>query len=124
MGAEAFCKGTLKGRSAMGRARLETDTLEFRSEAFELTIPFTSIASATAKDGALRVSSSAGVLLLDLGTATQKWMEKIRHPRSRLDKIGVKPAWRVSVLGSVDADFLAELKDAVKQVSPRLLRRS
>jgi hypothetical protein len=42
-----------------------------------------------------------------------------RYPRSRLDKLGVKPGHRVTVLGVDDPDFLAELKERGADVSSR-----
>ena len=43
----------------------------------------------------------------------------VRYPRSRTDKLGVKPGFRVSVLGVDDPDFLAELKERGADVSTR-----
>jgi antitoxin component of MazEF toxin-antitoxin module len=43
----------------------------------------------------------------------------VRYPRSRIDKLGVKPGARVTVLGVDDPDFLAELKERGADVSPR-----
>ena len=40
MGAEAMCTARFKNRSASGKARLETEVLQFRSEALKLTIPY------------------------------------------------------------------------------------
>jgi hypothetical protein len=45
--------------------------------------------------------------------------------RTRLQKLGVKPEWRVSVVSVGDPDFIKELRGAVKQVSVgRLLEGS
>ena len=38
-------------------------------------------------------------------------------PPSRLEKIGVRPEWRVSVVGVADESFLAELEGRVAQLS-------
>ena len=40
MGAESICTATFKGRSASGKARLETDVLQFRGGDLKLSIPF------------------------------------------------------------------------------------
>src|SRR5207244_13438343 len=42
---------------------------------------------------------------------------KIQHPPSRFDKLGVKKAWRVSVVGVDDHTFLEELRRAVTHLS-------
>jgi hypothetical protein len=44
---------------------------------------------------------------------------EVRYPRSRIEKLGVKPGSRVAVRGLKDAAFMAELKDAGAQVSDR-----
>jgi hypothetical protein len=43
----------------------------------------------------------------------------VRYPRSRIEKLGVKPGARVTVLGVDDPDFLAELKERGADVSSR-----
>ena len=47
-----------------------------------------------------------------------------RYPRSRIDKLGVKPGHRVTVLGVADPDFLAELKERGADVSSRIRANS
>ncbi|HEY7283954.1 MAG TPA: hypothetical protein VH497_00830 [Vicinamibacterales bacterium] len=117
MGAEAKCHARANGRSATGLARLETDVLQFRGEGLRLSIPFKAMSKVVASDGELRVTSPDGTATLDLGTAAEKWADKIRNPPSRLQKIGVKPEWLVSVLGVEDAGFLQELRGAVSKIS-------
>ena len=43
----------------------------------------------------------------------------VRYPRSRMEKLGVKPGSRVSVLGIDEATFLAELAERGADVSSR-----
>ena len=43
----------------------------------------------------------------------------VRYPRSRMDKLGVKPGARVAVLGVGDPSFLAELAERGADVSSR-----
>ena len=43
----------------------------------------------------------------------------VRYPRSRIEKLGVKPGFRVTLLGVDEPGFLAELKDAGADVSTR-----
>jgi hypothetical protein len=117
MGAEAICTARFNGRTTKGKARLEAETLEFRGGDVRLSIPFKQIEKVTARDGALTVHSTSGRLSLTLGAAAEKWAFKIQHPPSRLDKIGVKPEWRVSALGVDDEAFLAEVERVVSQLS-------
>jgi antitoxin component of MazEF toxin-antitoxin module len=43
----------------------------------------------------------------------------VRYPRSRMEKLGIKPGSRVSVLGIDEATFLAELAERGADVSSR-----
>ena len=117
MGAEAKCTARFKGREGAGTARLETDTLQFRGGDLKLSIPFTAMTEVAAVNGALRVTTADGKAVLELGAAAAKWAEKIRNPPSRLQKLGVKPDWRVSAIGLDDDQFLRELEGAVAFVS-------
>ena len=47
----------------------------------------------------LSLKSPEGTLALALGAAADKWAAKIGSPKSRVEKLGVKPGVRVSVLG-------------------------
>ncbi len=117
MGAEATCTARFNGKSGTGKARLETDVLQFRGGDVRLAIPFGQISKITARAGTLRVTFPDGAASFDLGPAASKWAEKIQHPPSRLDKIGVKPGWRVSAIGVDEAAFQKELQDVVAELS-------
>jgi hypothetical protein len=117
MGAEAKCTASFKGRSASGTARLETEVLQFRGGGLRLSIPFKAMRTIAACDGTLSIVSSEGTATFDLGRAASKWAEKIKHPPSRLDKLGAKPGWRASAIGVGDQTFLRELESAVAHLS-------
>src|ERR1700686_5045575 len=102
MGAEAACKVTFRNRATMGKARLETEVLHFRGPDLTLTIPFAEIEEVSSGGGMLTVTSALGDASFDLGPAAAKWADKIRHPPSRLDKLGLKPGWRASAIGVSD----------------------
>src|SRR5262249_27163056 len=109
MGAEAKCTARFKGKTATGTARLETDVVQFRGGDLKLSIPFKTMTRIAARDGLLTIATPDGEASFELGNAAAKWAEKIKHPPSRLDKIGVKPEWRASAIGVDDEVFLAEL---------------
>jgi hypothetical protein len=117
MGSEAVCTATFNGRRASGKARLETEVLQFRGGDLKLSIPFKQMSKVGARGGTLSVTFPDGTAAFDLGPAAPKWAEKILHPPSRLQKIGVKPEWRVSAIGVDDVAFLKELEDAVAHLS-------
>jgi hypothetical protein len=63
-----------------------------------------------AERGVLRIASEQGSLVLQLGDAAERWAQKIKQPKGRLDKLGVKSGdLRVALIGLHDADFEAEL---------------
>jgi hypothetical protein len=103
-------------RQSEGKALLETNEILFRGD-FRLKIPFSTIKSLQAADGELRVQTSDGIAIFDLGAAAEKWRDKILHPKSRLEKLGVKPGAKVTLLGGFDADFLQELGELTKSLS-------
>ena len=117
MGSEAVIVARFKGQTASGKARLETETLYFRGGDLKLSIPFKEMSKVAATAGTLTVTCPGGTASFELGAAAYKWAEKIRNPPSRLQKIGVKPEWRVAAIGVDDTVFLKELEGAVAQLS-------
>ncbi|MCU1241472.1 MAG: hypothetical protein JWO71_2198 [Candidatus Acidoferrum typicum] len=119
MGNEANCVVTFGKQKARGKALLESSELIFRSEdgAMRLKFSFAGIKSATAADGQLRLEAPEGTAVFELGANAAKWCDKILHPKTRIDKLGIKPNATVSLIGNFDADFLAELHSVTKNVS-------
>jgi hypothetical protein len=124
MGAEAICHVTFGTQSAEGRALLETSELIFRSSEFRLKIPFTDIKQLDVDSGNLVVKFSGGTATFSIGSRAAKWAEKIRNPKTLLDKLGVKPEHRVWTLQIRDQDFIADLKLRVAGVASRPIRNA
>jgi len=97
--------------------RLETNVLQIRGVDLKLDVPFKTMNRVSARDGLLLIGHADGPLTLALGKAADKWVEKILHPPSRLTKIGVRPGWRAVVVGTVDNDFVDELRAATSSLS-------
>src|SRR5258706_5042323 len=116
MGLEAECTARIAGRSVEGKARLEDKELVFRGGE-RLTIPLESVKSFEAKAGRLEVSYAGGSASFELGKDAEKWALKLRYPKSRIDKLGVKPGFRVAVLGAFDPEFLGEVRARTQDVS-------
>lgn len=110
MGLEARCTARWKKQVSEGTAHLEEKNLLFRGD-FRLRIPLQDIASAEARRGVLTVKFAEGTASFDLGPAAEKWALKIRYPRGLLEKLGVKPGQRISVLDITDKDFLRQLRE-------------
>ena len=119
MGNEVNCVVTLGKQRARGKALLETSELTFRSEdgAMRLKLPFAGLKSASAVNGTLRLETADGTAIFELGANAAKWCEKILHPKTRLEKLGIKPDAAVSLIGDFAADFLAELRSVTKNLT-------
>ena len=118
MGQEANCKARFKKQVSVGHAMLETDYVLFRGD-FRVKIPFKSMRKVKAAGDWLKIDAPEGALELDLGPAAAKWEQKILHPPSRLDKIGVKPGHKVVILGVDDAALGGELTERGAIVAKR-----
>jgi hypothetical protein len=110
MGNEARCIVRSGGKKTAGKALLETSELIFRSESLRLKIPFAQMKSVQAADGELRIQSPDGSVVFELGPDAEKWAHKILHPKSRMEKLGLKQGTKACVIGKPDADFEAELE--------------
>lgn len=116
MGNELMCKARFGKQESYGKALLETNEILFRGD-FRLKIPFSTIKSAKAVDGELRLQTADGLAVFQLGAGAEKWLTKILHPKSRIEKLGVKPGAKVCLLGDFDTDFLREVRVLTKSVS-------
>jgi hypothetical protein len=112
MGNEANCAVRISGKRRRGKALLETAELVFRGAEFRLRIAFGEIRGVTAGNGELRVKTKDGLAVFELGTAAEKWREKILHPKSRAEKLGIQAGLGVFVSGELDEEFRRELLKA------------
>jgi hypothetical protein len=116
VGSELKCTVRFGKQTSAGKALLETAEVLFRGE-FRLKIPFATIKSAKAADGELHLQTADGLAVFEIGSAAEKWREKILHPKTRIEKIGVKLGEKISLLGSFETDFLVELKPLAGSVT-------
>src|SRR5262245_49588773 len=118
MGAEIPCKAEIDGRRVVGRALLETDEVLFRGDV-RVVIPLRSIRSIEVDGEALTLSHSSGTARFFLGSAAAKWAERIRNPKSVLDKLGVKAEHEVAIVGSLPSGFVAQVRSRARRVVNR-----
>lgn len=116
MGNQAFCKVRFGEQESEGKALLETSEILFRGD-FRLKIPFTTVKSAKAADGELRLQTAEGLAIFQLGANAKRWLEKILHPKSRIEKLSVKSGAKVSLIGKFDTEFLHEILALTKSVT-------
>jgi hypothetical protein len=112
MGNEVKCQVRSGKQESEGKALLETSEIIFRG-GFRLKLPFATILSAKVVSDELQLQTADGVAIFQLGAATAaKWCEKILHPKTRIEKLGIKPGTKVSLIGFEDQDeeFLKELQ--------------
>lgn len=107
MGYDVACTLHLDGRAIGGRALLEHDELRFRGDP-GLVVPLKDVTSATARGGSLTVRFGRRTAVFEIGASAAKWAERITHPRSRLDKLGIKPGMAIVAISVPDDRFLAE----------------
>ena len=118
MGNELKCGVRFGKQRSEGKALLETSEIIFRGD-FRLKIPFAAMKSVEAVRGELRIQGPEGLAVFEIGESAAKWREKILHPKSRVEKLGVKRGARVFVLGDFADEFLRELCAQTDQVTIR-----
>src|SRR5260221_11265432 len=89
MGNEIVCRASLGAQTSEGKALLESDHLLFRGEV-RCKVFFRALAKVNVDRGTLSLFGPEGELRLELGKKATVWSEKILHPKSRADKLGVK----------------------------------
>jgi hypothetical protein len=110
MGREILCRAKSAGKWHQGKALLETNEVLFRGE-LRLKIPFSSLKSVVARDGELHLKWASEAAIFDLGPKAEKWAHIILHPKSTLEKLGIKPGRRISAIHMPDD---SSMKDACK----------
>lgn len=99
MGREIECHARHDGEAGAGKALLESSELIFRGEIC-FRIPFQQIQAVSVRGDDLVVRTTTGQAMLTLGArSAAAWADKIRHPPSLLDKLGLKPGLRIGLVG-------------------------
>ena len=88
MGQIIKTKAQFGNKASLGEAHLETDIILFRGD-FRLKIYFKDISSVKADNGKLNISLPEGEVTLYLGEKAEVWADKIKNPKSIIDKLGV-----------------------------------
>jgi hypothetical protein len=115
---EIKCAMRIGKKRLEGKVLLETSEIIFRGDT-PLKIPFAKMKSVQALNGDLLVRVGDELLAFEVGEkAAEKWREKILHPKSRVEKLGVKQGMHVALLGEFDKDFLKELEKLKCEVNP------
>ena len=108
MGVEVRCNATIGGKPSHGRALLETDDLVFRGDV-RVAIPYRDITSLTANEGILTVGYPGGIADFELGAYAEQWADRIRNPKSVIDKLGVKDGQVIALIDVDDPELHSRL---------------
>ncbi|MFA5833560.1 MAG: hypothetical protein WDA22_08785 [Bacteroidota bacterium] len=116
MGLEAKTKITIGKNSMEGKVLLESSEVIIHGKE-RMRIPFNQIKTIAAADGVLRFSFGQIPIQIVLGLKAEKWLEKIKNPKTVFDKLGVKRDAKISVVNVTDKSFIEELKKRVVNVA-------
>ncbi|MGH9346874.1 MAG: hypothetical protein ACRD26_06355 [Vicinamibacterales bacterium] len=117
MGLEAEVTAQYGGQTDSGKAKLESQELVFKGERIRVKLPVTPSTRARVEGGKLIVRTGREELTLELGkTLAEKWATKITHPKSRMEKLDVRPG-AVVLLKMRDPSLTADLEAAGAKVA-------
>lgn len=109
MGTEATTRVNIGTKRAEAKVLLETGAIIIRGES-AMTIPFKEMKSLTSKDGVLSFSFKGKRIAISVGAKAKRWLEKIKNPKSVLEKLGVTADSKVSVINFKDEKFLSDIQ--------------
>ena len=114
MGREIQCRAKCGGKWHQGKALLETSEVIFRGD-LRLKVPFSSLKSVVARDGELHLEWASGTAVFELGPQAEKWARTILHPKSTVEKLGIKPGLKISALRMPDDAPMNDARKAAAQ---------
>jgi|CXWL01.1.fsa_nt_gi hypothetical protein len=106
MGAELSCRIKRGVSYDSGKALLESDALFFSGEKSRVIVSFALSREAKVEGNWLSLQGYQ----FELGAVAQTWADKIRNPKSVLQKLGVKPGAQVALVGDFEKDFVTHLE--------------
>lgn len=116
MGLEAECTVRVGRKSSTGKARLESDALQFRGD-LRLDIPLDRIRQADVAGEELVIRTEEQEARFALGASVaERWRRQIKEPKGLLEKLEVKPDSRLAVVGVTDAPFLSAIRELAASV--------
>lgn len=119
MGREASCSARVNGAAAKGKALLEASEVLLPGKP-RAKVPLRELTRVEAQGDDLLLAWPGGEAALTLGAKeAAKWVEAILHPRTRAQKLGVKPGQRVTLLHVADAALKGELEALGADVATR-----
>jgi hypothetical protein len=108
VGAEANCRVRLNQSESGGKAHCGDGEIDFRGD-FRFLWKWADLTSVESSEGLLIVRKGADEATFNLGPAAEKWCFAILNPKTRLDKLGLKPIHCYQAWGEFDKTFSNEL---------------
>jgi hypothetical protein len=105
VGRDVTCRARIDGVAVEVRALLETDEVVLRGE-HRRRIAFSAMEDVSSADGWLRIVHPDGTLELALGGQADAWCQRIQHPPSLLDKMGLRRGQKVAVVQVPEDGFV------------------
>jgi hypothetical protein len=115
MGTEIVGEAAYRGASHRIKLHLDGKELTLR-DGLKLTIPLKDVRNAVANDGELTVAWAKDKIVLKVGDKAARLADKILHPPSLFDKLGIKAGHVVSIVGLEDKAFVRDLKRRTEAV--------
>ena len=122
MGKELETTITINRVKKPGRVLLETGAIIIRG-AHARRAAFGEMQDLAVARGALRFGHRGDAVSIALGDAAAAWLEAIRNPRTRMQKLGAAPGLSVCVLGPAETDALSEIALATGEKPGRRLKK-
>lgn len=116
MGAEITTKVRIGSKELKAKVLLESEEIIIRGVE-RMKISFREMKSLSAKNGSLSFRFDAETISIMVGEKAEKWLEKIKNPKNVLDKLGVRPDSRVSIVNIADKKFTKDVEKRTKDVS-------
>jgi hypothetical protein len=115
MGTEIVGEAAYRGASRRIKLHLDGKVLDLRDE-LRLSIPLKQVSEAVAKDGRLTIKWGDDQIVIRVGDKAARLADKILHPPSLLDKLGIKAGHTVSTIGLDDKPFVRDLRKRTESV--------
>jgi hypothetical protein len=110
MGSEVSCLVRFNQIESFGKAHCSDGEISFRGD-FRFLWKWTDLSTVEVVAGHLVIRKGNDEAILELGQNAEKWCQAIRNPKSRLDKLGLKPSHAYQAWGDFDDLFLNELDE-------------
>lgn len=108
MGSESTCQLRIGREQYKGIARLEAEHIDF-SGPMKFRFRFSEIRNPGRTGEDLTFNFHGHTVRLGIGERSEKWLESILHPKTLVEKLGVKPGHLVRMVNFDDAELSARI---------------